>query len=73
MNAIEIVREALAEDERENGHFDAEGFSNFCPEEDPADITAAWLIYDNIVYGGQSFAHEIIKFHLANANALQAE
>lgn len=49
----DIVREALAEDEREGSHFDAEGFSNFCPEEDPEDIRAAWLLYERIVFGGE--------------------
>ncbi len=48
MRISEIVREALLEDEREGSRFDAEGFSNFCPEEAPADVHEAWLLYDTI-------------------------
>jgi hypothetical protein len=48
MRISEIVKEALDEDAREGSRFDAEGFSNFCPEEAPADVHAAWLIYDDI-------------------------
>lgn len=54
MTAIEIVREALLEDAREGGkHFDATGFSQFNPEEDPETVREAWLIYDEIVNGGK--------------------
>lgn len=51
MTALEIVREALAEDAREGSHFDATGFDQFNPEEKPETVRAAWLIYDEIVYG----------------------
>lgn len=51
MTAIEIVQEALAEDAREKSHFDATGFDNFCPEEQPETVREAWSIYDQIVFG----------------------
>lgn len=43
-----LLAEALAEDAREGGRFDADGFSNFFPEEgrDNPDLVAeAWRLY----------------------------
>lgn len=51
MRVSEMVMEALAEDARENGHFDKESFYQFMPEEAPADVHDAWVLYDRIVYG----------------------
>jgi hypothetical protein len=45
---LAIVREALAEDKREGGHFDVTGFYQFCPEDREQDIAAAWHMYNAI-------------------------
>ena len=42
---LDLVNDALAEDSREGGKFDAEGFSNFFPEEDSLIVGAAWEVY----------------------------
>ena len=47
----ELVHEALAEDDRSGSHFDAIGFAQFFPEDDPAAVRAAWWTYDEIVNG----------------------
>jgi hypothetical protein len=49
---IGLVKEALDEDARAGGKFDAEGFSNFFPEDDPDQVRLAWVIYDEIRNGG---------------------
>jgi hypothetical protein len=46
-NAIlELVNEAMREDAREGSRFDAEGFSNFFPEEESLIVGAAWEVYN---------------------------
>lgn len=48
MNAKDLLSEALAEDAREGSRFDADGFSNFFPEEGrdcPAMVAEAWRLY----------------------------
>ena len=46
----ELFREALAEDEREGGTFDAIGFGQFFPEEHPNIVRDAWQYYRDYHY-----------------------
>lgn len=46
--ALRLAREALEEDKREHGRFDAAGFANFFPEHNEQDVLDAWHIYDAI-------------------------
>jgi len=41
----------MAEDHREGRRFDADGFSNFFPEDDPELVGEAWKLYDEIRNG----------------------
>jgi hypothetical protein len=50
---IELVKQALAEDALKGSKFDAHGFSNFFPGEDPDYVGSAWVIYDEIRSGGK--------------------
>ncbi len=43
-----LVDEALSEDKREGGRFDADGFSNFFPEYGPVEVREAFRIYEAI-------------------------
>jgi hypothetical protein len=46
-----IVDEARAEDRREGGRFDRDGWGNFFLEDwkrNPAAVNAAWLVYDEM-------------------------
>lgn len=47
----ELVEEAMAEDRRNHGRFDEIGFFQFFPEEAPDNVRAAWLKYDELVFG----------------------
>ena len=51
----ELVREALAENEREGSKFDADGFANFFRGEDPDKVRDAWWLYDQVVNRGVKF------------------
>ena len=44
-SAQEIFAEALAEEAREGGTFDRDGFDSFCPEESNEAIRDAWDLY----------------------------
>jgi hypothetical protein len=55
-----IVKEALAEDKREGGRFDREGWSNFTLEDwrrDPDAVDEAWMIY-NLIRDGLEERHD---------------
>jgi hypothetical protein len=58
----ELVRDALAEDDREGSHLGGIGFAQFFPEEDESTVREAWVIYDEIVYGDNvELQHDVIE------------
>jgi hypothetical protein len=49
---LELVREALAENERKGGKFDPDSFANFFIEDESEKVREAWKIYAQVVNGG---------------------